>query len=81
MILRFRGSSWELKIDPKTFQERTENKFEKHRTRRGDKKGNKNDNMRKQEVTTIIGKSNFRARGSLGRTTYQRNMNEQIHND
>ena len=68
-LLRFRGSSWRSKIDPKRLQERTKNNLEKHRTKRGDKKkGNKNDKKRQQEVMTIIGESHFGARGSLGRT-------------
>ena len=73
--LRFGGSSWRSNIDPKRLQERTKNNIKKHRTTRGKKKGNKNDNKRQQEVTTHIGKSHFGARGSLGRTTYQRKRN------
>ena len=60
------------KIDPKRLQERTKSSFENHRTRRGENKGNKNDKKTPTEVTTHIGKLNFGARGSLGRTTYQR---------
>ena len=74
-FLRFRRSSWRSKIDPKRLQERTKNNIKKHRTTRGEKKGNKNDKKRQQEVTPIIGESNFGARGSLGRTTYQRKRN------
>ena len=42
-FLRFGGSSWRAKIDPKRLQERTKNDPEKHRTRRGEKNGNKKD--------------------------------------
>ena len=68
MFLRLRRTSWRSKIDPKRLQERTKNNIKKHRTTRGEKKGNKNDKKRQQEVTTIFDKSNFGARGSLGRT-------------
>jgi hypothetical protein len=67
--LRVGGSSWELKIDPERLQERTINNFEEDKTRRGEQKDEKNDKKTSKEVTTIIGKSNFGARGSLGRTT------------
>ena len=70
--MRFGGSSWRAKFDPKKLRERTKNDSEKHRTRRGEKKGNKNDKKGQQEIIPIIGKSHFGARGSLGRTTYQR---------
>ena len=42
-FLRFGGSSWRSKIDPKRPQEKIKNNFEEHRTRRGEKKGNKDD--------------------------------------
>ena len=66
-FLRFGGSSWRSKIDPKRLQERIKNDSEKHRTRRGEKKGNKNDKK---------GQEKFGARGSLERTTYQRKRNK-----
>ena len=47
-FLRFGGSSWRPKIDPKRPQERIKNDFEEDITTRGEKKGNKND---KQEAT------------------------------
>ena len=43
MFLRVGGSSWELKIDPKRLQEMINNNFEEDKTRRGEKKDNKND--------------------------------------
>ena len=79
-FLRFRTSSWRSKIDPKRLQERTKNNIKKHRTTRGEKKGNKNDKKRQQEVITIIDKSNFGARGSLGRTI-AKNLEELFNND
>ena len=45
-FLRFGGSSWRSKIDPKRPQERIKNNFEEHRTRRGEKKDNKDDKKR-----------------------------------
>ena len=42
-FLRFGGSSWGSKIDPKRPQERIKNSFEEHNTRRGKKKGNEDD--------------------------------------
>ena len=42
-FLRFGGSSWRSKIDPKRFQDRIKNNFEEDRTRRGEKKDNKDD--------------------------------------
>ena len=50
MFLRFGGSSWGPKIDPKRPQERINNNFEEHRTRRGEKKGNKDDKKRQYEL-------------------------------
>ena len=78
-FLRFRRSSWRSKIDPKRLQERTKNNINKHRTTRGEKKGNKNDKKRQQEATAIIDKSNFGARGSLGRTI-SKDLKEQFNN-
>ena len=49
-FLRFGGSSWRSKIDPKRPQERINNNFEEHRTRRGEKKGNKDDKKRQYEI-------------------------------
>ena len=42
-FLRFGGSSWRSKIDPKRPQERIKNSFEEHRTRRGEKKSKTDD--------------------------------------
>ena len=53
---------------PKRLQERTKNNFQKHRTTRGEKKGNKNDKKTPKAVITHIGGSHIGARGSLGRT-------------
>ncbi len=71
---RVGGSSWELKIDPKKLQERIRNDFEEDRTRRSEKKDNKNDKKTTQDVIPIIGVSLFGVQGSLGRTTYQRKL-------
>ena len=54
MLLRLGRSSWELKIESKRLQERTNNSFEEDRTRRSEKKDNKNDKKRTTEVTTHI---------------------------
>ena len=50
-FLRFGGSSWGSKIDPKRPQERIKNNFEEHRKRRGEKKGNKDDKKRQYELS------------------------------
>ena len=50
-FLRFGGSSWRSKIDPKRPQERIKNNFEEHRTRRGEKKDNKDDKKRQYEFS------------------------------
>ena len=50
-FLRFGGSSWRSKIDPKRPQERIKNNFEEHRTRRGEKKGNKDDTKMQYELS------------------------------
>ena len=47
--MRLGGSSWELKIEPKRPQERIKNDFEEQRTRRGEKKGNKDNEKRPSE--------------------------------
>ena len=39
----FRGSSWELKIDPKRLQDQINNDFEGDKSARGEKKDIKND--------------------------------------
>ncbi len=44
--MRLGGSSWRPKIDPKRLQERIKNDFEEDRTRRGEKKDNKDDKKR-----------------------------------
>ena len=41
MFLRFGGSSWRSKIDPKRPQEKINNNFEEHGTRKGEKKDKK----------------------------------------
>ena len=51
MFLRFGGSSWGSKIDPKRPQERIKNNFEEHRTRRGEKKGKNDDKKRQHELS------------------------------
>ena len=48
--MRFGGSSWRSKIDPKRPQERIKNNFEEDITTRGEKKDNKDDNKRQYEV-------------------------------
>ena len=45
-FLRFGGSSWRSKIDPKRLRERIKHNFEEDRTRRGEKKDNKDDNKK-----------------------------------
>ena len=50
-LLRFGWSSWRSKIDPKRPQERIKNNFEEHRTRRSEKKGNKEDKKRQDELS------------------------------
>ena len=50
MFLRFGWSSWRSKIDPKRPQETIKNNFEEDRTRRGEKKDNKDDNKRENEL-------------------------------
>ena len=50
MFLRFGGSSWRSKIDPKRLQEMENNDFEEDRTRRGEKKDNKDDKKRQYEL-------------------------------
>ena len=47
---RFRGSSWELKIDPKWLQERINNDFEEDITTRDDQKDNKDKKKRQYEL-------------------------------
>ena len=49
-FLRVEGSSWRSKIDPKRLQERIKNNFEENRTRRGEKKDNKDDKKRQYEL-------------------------------
>ena len=49
-FLRFGGSSWGSKIDPKRPQERIKNNFEEDITTRSEKKDNKDDNKRQYEV-------------------------------
>ena len=51
MFLRFRGSSCELKIDPKRLQETIRNDFVEARTTRGEKKDNKDDKKRHYEFS------------------------------
>ena len=53
-FLRCGRSSWRSKIDPKRPQERIKNNFEEHRTRRGDKRGNKDDEKRQYEPPTCF---------------------------
>ena len=50
-FLRFGGSSWRSKIDPKRPQERIKNNFEEHRTRRCKKRGKKDDKKRQYELS------------------------------
>ena len=50
-FLRFGGSSWGSKIDPKRPQEMIKNNFEEHRTRRCNKRGNKDDKKRQYELS------------------------------
>ena len=50
-FLRFGGSSWRSKIDLKRPQERIKNNFEEHRTRRCNKRGNKDDRKRQYELS------------------------------
>ena len=50
-FLRFGGSSWRSKIDPKRPQERIKNNFEEHRTRRCNKRGKKDDKKRQYEFS------------------------------
>jgi len=52
--LRLGRSSWELKIESKRLQERININFEEDKTRRGEKKDNKNDKKRSKEVTPDI---------------------------
>ena len=47
-LLRFGGSSWRSKIDPKRPQEMKDNDFEEHKTGKGEKKDNK-DNKKRQD--------------------------------
>ena len=49
-FLRFGGSSWGSKIDPKRPQEKIKNNFEEDITTRSEKKDNKDDNKRQYEV-------------------------------
>ena len=51
MFLRFGGTSWRSKIDPKRPQERIKHNIEEHRTRRGEKKDNKDDKKRQYELS------------------------------
>ena len=71
-FLTFGWSSWKTSIHPKRLQARTKHNFEKQTTRRGHRKDTKKDKKTPTEVITIIDESSFGARGSLGRTTYQR---------
>ncbi len=48
--MRVRGPSWRPKIDPKRPQEMKNNDFEEDRARRGEKKDNKDDNKRQDEL-------------------------------
>ena len=50
-FLRFGGSSWRSKIDPKRPQEMKNNDFEEDRTRRCEKKDNKDDKKRQYELS------------------------------
>ena len=52
-FLRVGGSSWELKIDPKRVQERHKIDFEEDRSRRGEKKDNKNDQARPKRADKV----------------------------
>ena len=71
MFPRLGGSSWRLKIGPKRLQEIIKNNFEEDRTRRSEKKDNKNDKKRPREAMPNIGRSHFGVQGSLGRTTFK----------
>ena len=53
--MRFGGSSWRSKIDPKRLQETIKSNFEEHRTRRGEKKDNKDDKQREYELSKCFG--------------------------
>ena len=64
----------ETKIDPKRLQETIRNDCQEDRTTRDEKKDNKNDKKRQQEVIPHIGESFFGARGSLGKDIYQRQL-------
>ena len=48
-------SSWEPKFDPKRPQEKITNNFEEHRTRRGEKKDNKDDKKTQDELQKCFG--------------------------
>ena len=50
-FLRFGESCWRSTIDPKRPKERKKNNFEKHRTRKGEKKGNKDDKKGQYELS------------------------------
>ena len=50
-FLRFGGSSWGSKIDPKRPQEKINNNFEEDITTRGEKKDNKNDERKHDELS------------------------------
>ena len=54
MFLRFGGSSWGSKIDPKRPQERIKNNFEEHRTRRYKKRGKKDNKKREYELSKFF---------------------------
>ena len=49
--MRVGGSSWRPKIDPKRPQEKKNNDFEEDRTRRGEKKDNKDAKKRQYELS------------------------------
>ena len=49
--MRVGGSSWRPKIDPNRPQEMKNNDFEEDRTRRGEKKDNKDDKKREDEFS------------------------------
>ena len=50
-LLRLRESSWRSKIDPKRPQKMIKTNFEEHRTRRSEKKGNKDDKKRQYKLS------------------------------
>ena len=64
--MRVGGSSWRPKIDPKRPQEMKNNDFEEDRTRRGEKKDNKDNKKRENDLKRKVAQWPGGMRGAAG---------------